>query len=399
MKQGKIESLQVLRGVAAMMVVAHHAGRAVSIHRPADLVYHGFPERLVDLIDLSAVGVDIFFILSGFLMLHIAAPYFNREESVGNFLLHRVVRIWPLYLIATIAVLAPAVGKFALHGVASYDLTGYRLLGLLFIPTLNAAGEVQPILGVGWTLSYEALFYLAFAAILPFGRRYALVRLAALLLVLHIAGQWMGDSALGQFLRSDLLLEFVAGGIVAALFQHGALRSSFGNGLACILLGFAILIGIALLAPAGLQRALVLGVPACLIFVGFLILDGEVRWSKPSLLLGDASYALYLFHAVVLYRVAQAIMPPLFARGLPEIGMLAAFMASVLASVLLGIAVHLWIERPLQGAILRRLRREPNADVTLTGADAARPRSNASWPSGQGAADRTSRPKKPHAVA
>jgi exopolysaccharide production protein ExoZ len=360
MNDRKIASLQVLRGVAALMVVSHHARRAVSARRPEDLVYTDFSIILSEIIELGSVGVDLFFVLSGFLMLHIAEPYFRGQRSVFDFLLQRVVRIWPLYLVATFVALIPALATLVRTGVMGYDLTPYRLLGLVFVPTFNANGGIQPILGVGWTLSYEFLFYLAFAAILPFGRPHALVRLAAVLLALHGVGQILGSSAMGHFLRSDLLLEFFAGGTIAILFQRGLLR--FGTGAALIAAGGVLLLGSTLLPASNVPRAVAFGVPACLAFTGFLTLEGRVAWPSWLLLVGDASYALYLFHTLLLYRVANAVMRPLFAHGHPEIGMVAAFAAAVLTALVVGIGAHFAIERRLQAIIAGWLRENRNAN-------------------------------------
>ena len=158
---------------AALAVVAHHAMRAVTVNASPDLK---LPQPLLltnhAMIELGAVGVDLFFILSGFLMVYIAGPYIEGRRSTGNFLLQRAIRIWPMYVLATGLYLGLSIALRLSQGrELPFDASPLRLLSFVFVPSFNASGLLQPILGVGWTLNYEILFYLVFALALTVSRR------------------------------------------------------------------------------------------------------------------------------------------------------------------------------------------------------------------------------------
>ena len=151
---GKLDSIQVLRAFAAICVVVHHAFLTTTILTVPPV---GSIVPPLWLVRLCAAGVDVFFVISGFLMAYIAGPYLSGERPVRRFLAQRVIRIWPPYLIVTLFVCA----HLLLSRVAAwpFDLQPRRLASLVFVPSFNQDGQLQPIVGPGWTLNYEMLFY------------------------------------------------------------------------------------------------------------------------------------------------------------------------------------------------------------------------------------------------
>src|ERR1700735_2826619 len=102
MAKRQIVSIQVLRGLAACGVVCHHAFHAVTINRPPNTI---LPPPLLlgnhTLVEVGSSGVDIFFVLSGFLMMYISGAYTTGGRSIWHFLSQRLIRVWPLYILAT----------------------------------------------------------------------------------------------------------------------------------------------------------------------------------------------------------------------------------------------------------------------------------------------------------
>ncbi len=275
-----LTSIQILRGIAATMVVVLHIG------------------ALMDRIDLGPVahpafgaGVDIFFVISGFIMWYTTA---NRSVTPSGFMTNRIVRIVPLYwaittvLVAAMTMLPGAFKNSSLE--ASHVITSY-----LFIPDLDPAGNYWPVLIPGWTLNYEMFFYLIFAAALLVGNRLAragviIATLAVLVLLPALAGPPEGRLS---FYTDPIMLEFAFGIVVGEILLWWRpaparvwwLVASVGA------------VALAVSNPAGI-RAVVWGGPAVLIVVGALF--GPPLRCAPLERLGDASYSLYLTHPLTI---------------------------------------------------------------------------------------------------
>jgi exopolysaccharide production protein ExoZ len=296
--------------------------------------------------DVGRAGVDVFFVISGLIMWRVTA---GRDVRPGAFFWRRVTRVAPLYWLASLLVFAVALRwRWFLPEVKP----GWRHLGLslAFIPHLDPVGLPFPTLPPGWTLDYEAIFYVVFAACLwvPLRRRAGAVTGA--LLVLVTAGFLFPQSA--YFMGANpMLLQFAVGVGLGVAAQRGRLPSrAWGLGLILA----ALLIWI--LVQAGglfseLFRPLVWGVPAALTVAGALAIElsgPPLRLPAPlvraGLTLGDASYAIYLFHLPATAVIAHTLgydRPWLFTP------------VAIAVSVLAGLVVHAWLERPLL-AVLRR---------------------------------------------
>jgi hypothetical protein len=150
-------AIQVLRAVAALLVVLLHA-------------FETWGERVDPAApgvnwDNGAAGVDIFFIISGFVMVISSRRLVDQAGAWLIFLRHRVVRIVPLYWLLTTAKI---VAVLVLGGVVLRTSLDFKSVAgsYLFLPVTDSAGHFRPVLPVGWTLTYEFLFYLLFAAAL-----------------------------------------------------------------------------------------------------------------------------------------------------------------------------------------------------------------------------------------
>lgn len=346
MSKQNISSLQALRGLAALAVVVHHVLRAVTINQAAE--FNLPPSPLLSnpfLVDLGAMGVDLFFVLSGFLMMYISRPYEQGKKSTGDFLANRLIRVWPLYAVVTLYLLCQAY-RSAGAGGSGFDLAPARLLSLFFVPSFNEAGLLQPILGVGWTLNYEVFFYLVFAASILINRSRILAIASVLVGGGYAIGALLPDgSVLRAFLFNSVILEFLLGAAIASAYMNGRLVAK--HAYACLAAGLAVL---AICVPVPVDegfRLLTRGVPAALLFAFVLLSENKIRWPRAVIVLGDASYSIYLVHIPVLYTVAPRVMGKLSRLGYPSIAVEGGAVGAVIACVLAGLLCHFVLEKPL----------------------------------------------------
>jgi len=364
MKQ--IVSVQVLRGLAALMVVFGHAQHHAFVQ--SQKLGGGF-ER-VHLLPWGA-GVDIFFVISGFIMVYASDGLFGRPGAASEFLGRRVARIVPLYWFFTaLYVMVVTVGLAGTTRDAAGPAT--ILASFAFWPAYGPGHEVPlPVLELGWTLNYEMFFYLLFAAFIGLRRGRAVMAVAATLAALVIAGLMVGPSAAAPFFWTrPIVLEFGFGMGIALLLRNGVLLSGLARG-ALLVGGFAILFvdpidsahqAMTWTTPNDFARVFGWGLPAALIVAAAVL--GRQAGPSPlaglGLLLGDASYVLYLSHPFVIVAIRKAAQ----AAGLEGPATLWAIVAvTLVAACAVAVAIHRWIERPVtrlvQGLLVRRRAASP----------------------------------------
>lgn len=333
----RLASIQILRAAAALGVVLFHACQWSHVD-----------------FAVGAAGVDLFFVISGFVLWTATGePRSNsealaqRKATPGGFLLARAARVAPLYWIATLAVFAVARAWPQALPIVHPDLR-HLVLSLLFLPHVGPGDDPFPLLPTGWTLTYEAFFYLAFALALACPRDRRLQVLSCVLLAASILG--FGYHGWYTLLCNPLLLEFLAGVWLARLWARGRLQAlGAPGGLGLIGLG---VLALGACQVGGLRddflRPFVWGPPATAIVAGGLALEVWIggRIARAGAMLGDASYSLYL---------VQAPLIAAFAWLTPGLAGWARTPLSVLLAVAAGPACWRWLERPL-GLALGRLR-------------------------------------------
>jgi peptidoglycan/LPS O-acetylase OafA/YrhL len=171
----KLNNIQILRALAASVVILFHTGFT-------------FPH----LHSFGSFGVDVFFVISGYIMARILDP--RSSASCDFFLRRRILRIVPPYWFFTLCLFCLAwvapqsmEATQVMHGTRA---DGMELLkSLLFIPYLKRSGYIQPLLCPGWTLNFEMFFYLCLAIGLLFSRRHAAWIGSAIVLVTVLGTQ------------------------------------------------------------------------------------------------------------------------------------------------------------------------------------------------------------------
>lgn len=346
MKKENIQSLQVLRGLAALAVVIHHSIRAVTINN-GDMVFSS--PWFIDnhtVMDIGAAGVDIFFVLSGFLMFYISDKYSKESFSLTNFLAQRFIRVWPLYALVTTVICLVLLRKLFFFDQFSFDLQLYRLASFFFIPSFNESGHLQPILGVGWTLNYEILFYVVFAISLKVSTKNPLPWVGGSLLLLFFIGYFSPkETVVHAFLSNTIIFEFIFGALIGLMFKKRYLPMN--TNATAIISGVLIIILASMFNVDDDFRFATTGVGAALIFCGMLTLNQDFKFPKLFITLGDASYSIYLVHMLFIYQLCFRVLYKVPETLLANINaeMIALFMT--IGSVLVGILFYYLVEKPM----------------------------------------------------
>lgn len=317
-----IYNLQLLRGMAALAVVYLHvvseAGLGLNI-------------------GIGNFGVDLFFVISGFTM-----AYAGRMAA-AEFVVRRVIRIVPMYWLATLGTFV--VARFAPALVQSASASVPHLLhSLFFVPYPNKLGLLQPTLALGWTLNYEMYFYALFAAALLFTRRHAPI-LACVFLLLVAVALWAAGSHddVARFYADSIVSEFALG----VLVYYATARATIGR--MALLAGAMITM---LILPLGewlalAPRAVSAGLPAAILLYCVVLLEKRFAMAAKNrwvVMIGDSSYVLYLTHPYVVYGIARLFLNPA-AMGTAALGV--AVLGLAMAAVVTAVVIHFAVERPL----------------------------------------------------
>jgi peptidoglycan/LPS O-acetylase OafA/YrhL len=326
-------TIQALRAVAALMVVAYHAFDmwAVRITQsPGGYWTNG------------AAGVDVFFVISGFVMVVSSQRLLSQPGAGLAFMRHRIVRIVPLYWLLTTLKLVLVFFFAGLALRSSLDL-GYVLRSYLLFPVVDDAGHFRPLLPVGWTLTYEFLFYGFFAAALALRSDPLRVLIPAFSIIVILALLRSPDWPDWTILFNTIVVEFLFGVILAKLTMRGMVLPPV-VAAASVVLGCALL----LIGPEDSEnlRTLTWGIPAVAVVAGAIALETRVADILPDwlLALGDASYSIYLEHGFVLPVLGLGIVALHWTTMTAQVFTTA---ACLVAGAITGWLVYIYVERPM----------------------------------------------------
>jgi exopolysaccharide production protein ExoZ len=345
-----IPSIQILRAVAALSVTICHfnlVGHMLTGHADDPLFFYSF-----------ASGVDLFFVISGFVMVYSSDTLFAAKRGPIIFLGRRLARIVPLYWVTTILAI------FAMN----LPVTWYRLIGsYLFIPYINDHGAIAPLNGVGWSLNFEMFFYALFAVAICFRRAIAVLIVCVLLGCLVIMGQVLNLTAAPLLFWSDpIVLEFALGMIIAVLYEKGLRLPAVLSWVLIVGASVAIWQSSPHMPPSG-HRIVLWGLPAALIFMG-AVLRTPSNQSNMILsfirLIGDASYSIYLIHPLM-----GALVLITWHHGLNHFPILLVLAGAMCATIAAAIASFLLFEKPTTKALQRFWQVAPI--VSLVGSQSA----------------------------
>ncbi|MDB5199018.1 MAG: Acyltransferase 3 [Chitinophagaceae bacterium] len=291
-----LQLIQVLRGIASLLVVLLHCSR-----NSTEILQQRF---LGDVFLFGGAGVDIFFVLSGFIITYTNFKFIGKSDHFNFFIRRRVVRIYPTYWII--------ISLFLLLQVLlpSFYRTHFSFDFINIISTyLLLPGHVM-VNGVSWTLSYELFFYLLFSLAFFIPQKkwsfYIAMLYAAIIILLPVMGyNFENDNSLLSLVTYPMNVEFFMGVLV------GVLISKISNKIAMplIITGSILFLMSAVffnlnyyLVPNTFNRVILFGIPSFFIITGLVKyeLNKKIKVHNIFLLLGEASYSLYLIHLPVL---------------------------------------------------------------------------------------------------
>ena len=343
-------NVQALRAIAALLVVVVHAYAVESTYlpgRPWTTPFH----------IVGTYGVDLFFVISGVVMLVSTATWFGEPGAPRRFLSRRATRIYPPYWIVTAFVLVAFLLAPAATG-AHRSAPPNVLASFLALPQPG-----EPLLVVGWTLTYELVFYAVFAVALRFQRRYLPAVTAIWLLAVVLIGA-LGPHANPwvRVLGSWFNLEFVFGMAIGTLVLRRALVAPRALFALAVVLVIGVCVATAYSGREFLEiawwRPWAVGLPMALLVYAALGLEHSKvlapAWLRAQ---GDASYALYLWHVPVIGAIGLALHG-IHLHGTPA--RLAIVFGGYALAIAFSFAAYRWIERPL----LRLARKYLEADAT-----------------------------------
>lgn len=338
-KTGKLKGVEALRGIAAMLVVAVHASHMLGIRHP---------QAFGQFWDFGRAGVDFFFVLSGFIITYIHINDLGRAHTFPSFWTKRLLRIFPVYWIITalfglLLFLSPTPGRLEQN-------FAHIVFSALLLPE-----AADPILGVGWTLRHELLFYTLFSTVL-LQRQFGMALLAAwgLGILWNMGFQlWSGtpyfNGLAGQILFRGFNIQFFFGIAVAFVVRSGTVwRPPM-----LAILGSVGFIATGLYESYGQSvmhewpiRNLAYAASAMLVLYGVATLDKTWPTRVPALAvrLGAASYTIYLIHIPVLIVLEFGLRS---VRNAIEIPSEPIFLVAVAVTAIIGIAFSEAVEQPL----------------------------------------------------
>jgi exopolysaccharide production protein ExoZ len=335
-----IISLQYLRAYAAILVVLNHVWTG------------GYIAKSLGFHHIGGFGVDVFFITSGFIMCYTLASSFSNPFSIAkDFIVRRIIRIYPAYLIALIPFFLLYIFKqFKNHNEISFGvIIGNLLLSPGFIPN----PDYKMFLAVAWTLVYEMFFYVIFsiAIVLSKNKTQAISRFSTVIIFMVILtnlfglqGDRLGWVNLNYIIGDTLMLNFVMGAF-CYFFYHTMQRMKF-SGFMPPLLILILTTYASTLATAGVPRFFCFGLIAVLVVIITLMTEVK-KPSKVLTLLGNASYSIYLTHllcAIFSQKIQEKI----------DINQdIIGFLISTIA-IFLGVLFYKLIEQPLTNVILKK---------------------------------------------
>lgn len=347
-----LHNAQMLRFVAAFMVLFGHIQ-----HEATEALFMQGREHTPWSPVFLPGGVDIFFVLSGFIMLHLGHASYGRPGEAWRFLVRRVVRVAPMYWLFTTLMLLALV-LFPAH-VAHKDIDwAHVLASYVFLPWENAYGKFYPVLILGWTLNFEMFFYGLMALSLALPRRWGLTWLVGILAVLGLGGaisvDWPTALSPMKFWWNPIVLEFLMGvGVAWLRIQGFRLTGGQAAWLTVLALGWMVCSHqVGLTGTHWLARPWWMGLPAAALVLAAVCLPERGRppaWKRWLSRGGDWSFAIYLSHPFSL-TVAAMVWHRLGWTSVEGY-----VLACLIAGIAGGACVHEWIEQPLTRWLRRKV--------------------------------------------
>lgn len=342
----RFQSIQALRGVAALLVMVGHLFGAERTHG-GDVFA---PEWVI----LGFAGVDLFFVISGFVIAFTAFPLAPTSAAWRVFAWNRLTRLYPMWwLFCGITVMGLIVASglyYEPEALAGEDPVIYLVKSILLAPQAGL-----PILPLGWTLTHEVYFYAVFSGFVFLPRRLWPIGLALWGLGLGVLTALGANAAHAEdwlaLIAHPLSAEFILGALLGYALRRG-FQPPVWSALALaaiwtLALGFGLREVETVTFPSNWMRVALFAPPCFLLVAAGLGAELRSNWRPPAFLiqLGDWSFALYLVHLIIFAGIGRFVWP-LFAMPGP-VDSLIWLSVMMIASIAASGVIHHGLERPL----------------------------------------------------
>ena len=297
---------------------------------------------------IGLFGVDLFFAISGFIMLVTSWGHFGKQNASLRFFARRAIRIYPPYWLALAPILPVLLLAKDRFMVAHVGVKTGIIESILLLPNPN-----KFVLTVAWTLVWEMLFYVVFAVILNFDRRIVAYALAAWLIAELVLFATLNSSPnfYLNFIAAPIPIEFILGAFAGILYMKKWLPApsafaALAVGATATAWSWVIVHHIELQSPNDINRVIIFGIPAALIVYAAVSLEARRKFVGPAILtaIGDASYAIYLWHLAILVVLRHILISLHPAGPLAHAAILLLTLAVVVA---VGMLIYRFFERPV----------------------------------------------------
>ena len=322
-----IKSIQILRLIAVISVI--------HVHLKTIPQYGNF-------------GVDIFFVISGFIM----ALNVSKEKLALKFAIKRATKIVPLYWITTTTIYITIITSPTLFQSQTLERSSFQtyIKSLFFVSYISPdSWSADPILHVGWSLNYEIYFYALITLALYLKTNHTIKITGTLLTITFLAGQLENQSSASHFFRNDIFFEFIFGFIVYEVHQHKALIAR--PKILLIAIAMSSYLYMAMIeANGGLTnaRSIDYGVPATTLTLASILLEKYIPQNNVHIRmlegLGGASYAIYLTHGHIIAVLNKIFLDKL---NLFDASSPIRALVTITLALLAGKIIHDTIEMPL----------------------------------------------------
>ena len=343
-----INSIQFLRGIAALAVVVHHTGGFVKRYFEPTLL-------LGDYFSIGFGGVDLFFVISGFIIHFTSEKYLYNPTKLGEYLKKRFVRVYPIHWFI-----------LTLLFVSSWLITSVfhrNIFSIGYPHTLNAYLQTYSLFPlhfainpVTWTLSYELFFYIIFA-LLIISKRLWFIPLGILLVSgYNVYQNYLQEGGVAEmtyfnFIFSGYNFEFMFGYLIYQFYDKLKLNNILSVLLLIIGLGIFLGFGYEVRDFDNYKRLQIFGFPSALIVLAMLNLEKNqaISFSKFWILLGDSSYSLYLIHFPILLLMNK--LPQILGYSFTANQEVSYSYFIIITIIISSIIVHKYIEKPLSNSV------------------------------------------------
>lgn len=347
----KLHNIQALRAFAVLLVVALHL-------LAVELKYSQYDVLLPTFLRIGLSGVDLFFVISGFIMVTVTAPtnplsLTARGDRVIRFLFLRLTRIYPLYWLVSAVVLAIFLVHPSFLHLPNFS-EKFVINSFLLLPQ-----QGLPLVMVGWSLIHEIYFYFVFALLLLLPRKYLPYLLFAWLCIVvegfrHVEYYDPDQNPFTRLAFSPVTVEFIAGCYLALFFEWRqdrqtyypfAMTSIYVGLLSLVILWHFFSFDAQTIDVVGWTRVYLFTGPYVLMIYGAVALEKNRQGIAPAwaIAIGDHSYSTYLTHVLVL-SVCGRVWKTFAWEG--YIDNVVILTVTIIAVLLTGKYCYQWIEKP-----------------------------------------------------